>query len=617
MRWRLSASLAVFALAVVAGGAAVFGPIYLRAVDNALFEHRLLEASQNRLELRVVQDTTIGMEHTKWHLATHRLAAQAYASRMFDKPVFSENAAIGWNGTDSEFAAIDDLCGHVTLVAGRCLTPSDDADTMVTARIARMEHIRVGQVLDPVPGGSSDVIRVRVVGIADPIRPRGEFWSPWPYLLTESRGFGKPRIDAFFVSHYFLDRHEGDVEQFVSANLDLRTNTMGLDDLESLRATVTRLQSYASKMIAPSQTSVPIAHSDLPAIIGSIFAQTSVARALVITPSSQLFLVAVILLWATVSVTARASSRELALAKLRGRSTGSLLMQLFVQPAALVLLASPIAAVLAWVVIDGTARRTFGAGTPVEFPTTALETLALATVATTVAAIGAAQRTLSVPISELLTDTDSHASRSATLLLFDLAMVVLGAVAVTEMASESGTPAGTVNPLVAVAPVLVAAALSVIVLRGIPLVGRRILRWTNESPLIATYIAVRQIVRRPSNNRVVVMVSVAVAVAYVAITIWSSSDGNRHQLALAQTGAAVAYYVTAGPQVHDLRIAVDRADPSGNTDAAAIVRAPRTTPVIGIDTRRFAGVGAWNSLESAVPLTGSFQICAAAHHPLS
>ncbi len=542
------------------------------------------------------------MTNVNWHMATRTLAARGYETNMFDRPVFSENAAIAWNGNDSDFAALDDVCAHVTIVAGRCLKSSDGARTIVTARIARLEHIGVGQVLDPIPNGNSTPLQVRVVGIVVPIQPHGDFWSPWPYLLTDSRGFGTPRIDAFFVTHDFLDRHERDVEQFVSANLDLRVKTVGLDNLESLRTKITRLQSYAARMIAPSQTSVPLARSDLPAIIGSIFAETSDARALVVVPSSELLLLAVTLLYATVAVTARASARELALAKLRGRTTGSLLMQLFIQPAALVLSASPIAAALSWVVIEANARRIFGVGTPVEFPATALAAIAFATVATALAAIVAAQRALSVPVSALLTDTDSPPFRSTRMIVFDVAALMSGAVGIIALTSGSGSPSGTVNPVVAVAPVLVGAAGSVIVLRAIPAIGRRVVRWTNESQLIATYIAVRQIVRRPGNNRFVVMVSVAVSVAYVAVATWSSAGENRNQLALAETGAAVAYYVRPGPHVHDFRLAVDRADPRGHTMAAAIVRAPRTTPVIGIDASRFAGVGAWDSLQSAEPL---------------
>jgi hypothetical protein len=45
--------------------------------------------------------------------------------------------------------------------------------------------------------------------------------------------------------------------------------------------------------------------------------------------------------------------------------------------------------------------------------------------------------------------------------------------------------------------------------------------------------------------------------------------------------------------VYDLRRAVDRADPSRHSMAAAFVQADRSTPLIAVDTARFAGVAAW------------------------
>ena len=45
--------------------------------------------------------------------------------------------------------------------------------------------------------------------------------------------------------------------------------------------------------------------------------------------------------------------------------------------------------------------------------------------------------------------------------------------------------------------------------------------------------------------------------------------------------------------VQDLRTAVDRADPSGRTMAAAVVQVDRSTPLLAVDTHRFAGVASW------------------------
>ena len=185
LAWRAAASVTVFIVALIGITAAAVGPIYLHAVDDAVLADRLTHAPQSLRDVHIVQDTTIGINDVDWHAAVTALSGQAANPRWFDAPVFSETAPAVWTGQrdyDTELAAIDGLCAHVRVTAGRCLPGGAFAETVVTTRTARRQHIRVGQTLEPVPGGNSAKVPLRVVGVVTPIDPHGTFWSPWPYL---------------------------------------------------------------------------------------------------------------------------------------------------------------------------------------------------------------------------------------------------------------------------------------------------------------------------------------------------------------------------------------------------------------------------------------------------
>ena len=82
----------------------------------------------------------------------------------------------------------------------------------------------------------------------------------------------------------------------------------------------------------------------------------------------------------------------MALAKLRGRRAGSVLLQSVVQPVALVLVAAPVAAVLAWILVRLLAARLLGRPVDVAFPPAAYGVAALGVVGGVLAAVVAACR---------------------------------------------------------------------------------------------------------------------------------------------------------------------------------------------------------------------------------
>ena len=607
LRWRAAASVTVFMVALIGITAAAVGPIYLHAVDETVLTQRLLTAPQTQRDLRIDRSTTVGLTDVDWHVAVMSLATQASDPRFFDRPVYSEQAPIEWSGLTkyaTELAAIDDLCQHVHVVSGSCLPDSGRRDTVVTERTAQQQHITVGQLLEPTSTETNEVLPVRVVGIVAPLRPQGAYWAPWNYLSAASSVFDTrlPQLDAFFVSHATLAAHQHTIGETVSANLRLRANNIRLDDLPRLRANISQLQNSAAQMASESTGSIPTVASGLPEILQAMQQEMSLARTLVILSTVQLVLLAIVILYAVVAGTAAATGHEVALAKLRGRRLRQVVAQGVAQPVLLVLLAAPCSALLAWAIVKLLAGHLLASDASVAFPVSAIEVVGAATAASVVAASVAARRIIASPVGALLRRNSDPSDSAVGLLLVDAATVALAIAGVVELVATGALTSGRTNPLSAIAAIMLGAALGVVVVRLLPSVGRALVRRTSESPRLAVFLAVRQIVRRPAGARVIVLIGVALALATFAIVNWSVADSNRQVRALGQAGADTVLTVRTDRDVHDLRTEVDQADPSGHSMAAAVVQVDRSTPLLAVDTKRFDGVAAWSPGNSNVGL---------------
>ena len=78
----------------------------------------------------------------------------------------------------------------------------------------------------------------------------------------------------------------------------------------------------------------------------------------------------------------------------------------------------------------------------------------------------------------------------------------------------------TPNPLALLAPGLIAVAVAVAGVRLLPLLGSVAVRRTLNSHAIASALAVRQVIRRPTNLRQIVVLAVATALATFAVAGW-------------------------------------------------------------------------------------------------
>ena len=352
IRWRAAASASVFVVAVVAILAATVGPIYLHAVEETVLATHLKHASVFRRDVLVSRYSLVGYPGVDWGAQVRGLAREVARDHLFARPVSEEQADITYGGTPPSFkgevVSIDDLCVHLRIVRGRCLSGNSTGETLISANTAAAEHVTVGGTL-ATTATNGVAIRLRVVGVYRPIAPGGQFWERWDLF-----GFGRPTSgngpapgDALFVTSAALSSQLQRVPQTLSANVALLPRDVRYDDIGDLRTRIAQANDTVVHLSHRAATSgVPIATvtTSLSTILDETAKETSLAGTLVTVATAQLALLAMFVLYAVVANTATAQGPEVALAKLRGRRAVSVLLQGVAQPVGLVLLAAPVAA---------------------------------------------------------------------------------------------------------------------------------------------------------------------------------------------------------------------------------------------------------------------------------
>ena len=175
-------------------------------------------------------------------------------------------------------------------------------------------------------------------------------------------------------------------------------------------------------------------------------------------------------------------------------------------------------------------------------------------------------------------------------LAIDVSILAISVVALVG-AATSGALSSHSNPVAAAAPAVIALGTSVIAIRIVEYLCRRLSVATLDSSAVAFFLAVRQIGRRPTALREGRTLVIAVALACFAVSAWSVARSNRLTAATFSIGARTVVTVTPGGPPLDQ--AVDAVDPRGRFAMAAMQVSGPGTPLIGVDATRIAAVAAW------------------------
>ena len=329
--------------------------------------------------------------------------------------------------------------------------------------------------------------------------------------------------------------------------------------------------------------------TELPQILAGAAQQQHGMSTIVAIASVQLVLLAVWILGNLLVRSTEARQAEIRVARLRGFPPLSLLAVTTAEPLILCLLGFVLGIAIAWAAVVVARHRLLDPASVISPDLWVFAALAL-----TVLAIAGA---LSVATLRFLRSSGVSGDRSAApasarrwAMVADVVLLVLAVVALLALAT-SGSLAGRSNPIASAAPGLIALGTAVVAVQLVRLVCRFGVSASAYSDRVASFLALRQIVRRPAMLRVGRVLIIALCLACFASAAWSIARSNR--ATAAGFGVGSHEVVTVTPQGPSLEQAVDRVDPHGRFAMAAVEVAAPSSTLLAVDAPRLPAVASW------------------------
>jgi len=594
LRWRAGAAAALLVVATVAVVAAAAGPLYLDTANDSVLHSVLLSNSVASNGITVIPQyspTTPGSFVERAQLALG--AARRYGIYRWYQPgktVLDAGVAVT---ARSGIAYASDLisdpgqCGALHFLAGRCPTATDQV-AMTTRSLAAL-GAQLGSVVRvaPVHGGAS--VPVRVVGVVALGNPKAPFWFGGetgyfdfgPAIGCSITQSCLPHLDAFFTP---AATTVGFPSVQAIDEFPLKVGTVHTTDAATFNAAVGSFARYTNQVLA-----APVS-TDLGREVGQASQESNLMQAIVVVVDLQLVLLALFVLFGLVARTAEAREKEVALAKLRGFRTWSVLVVGLLEPVAMLCISLPLGLLLAFVAMRA-AQPWLLPGALVTIQPLVLWAAVAAFAGGLIATLFGARRILTRRLSEELRAVEPKSSSAARAAL-DAAALALALAGIVELLLAGVLNGSQPNPLAAFAPGLVAVAVAVLGVRLLPLLAAVVVRWTKDTRRLATGLAVRQVVRRPTSLRQITVLAVATALACFAVAGWAAAGVNRTTRADFVLGAARVLTVVV-PSGVNLESAVDRADPSGRYAMAAMLSKIPSQNLLAVQVSRLQRVAYW------------------------
>ncbi len=598
--WRAGSSLVLVVVAVVAVAAAAVGPVYLNASGQSVLQSTLRAAPVPNRGLTLVANANGQLPVPR--IEAVRAPVPASGPPWFGPKVVTVDVGVGLvapNGQAyrGDLLARDGDCSHLAFVAGTC--PRARGEVALSVRSARALRARVGSTVTPSPANAPRPAkdRLKVVGLYRIPDTNTTYWwedhSDFTFGLGTNPSQPLP-LDALFVTRSTLAPLMRD-NPTVTAQVPLRVGAVTTANSSTL---VGDLSGLTQSAIAKQDVTVG---TELASLVASADHQVSLMATIVAVVTMELVLLTLLLLFGLLARSAEAREGEVALAKLRGFGVLRVLSVGLAQPAALILLAYPLGLALAWGVVAVEAGSLLVPGTPVALPPLSLGTGALAVAGGLLAGLLASRRILTAPLAEQLKSARRPEPSRRAALALDVAALALAAAGIVELAFTGVLQGSHPNPLALFAPALVALGAGVVGARSLPQLCRLGIRPTRASPAVGAFLAVRQVVRRPTLARQVVLLAVALGLTTFALLSWAVARHNRAVRAGVDVGAAQVLTVGV-PTLVNLEQAVRRADPSGHLAMAAVVVNTSSTTLLAVDSTRLARVASWPRGLSSEPV---------------
>ncbi|MGH2893843.1 MAG: FtsX-like permease family protein [Solirubrobacteraceae bacterium] len=588
VRWRLMGSLLVLITAAIAVGAAVVGPLFLRAGSDSLVRQAVAGATVSKTSFELNSATH---SSTLDGLAAERqsLLRSEHLSGLYGRPVVRTMVAAllltRFTGQPylGRLTYRTGICSTLHFSAGGCATGPGDA--VVSDRMARRFRMSVGSVITVTNLNHRHPARIRITGLFDLPNFHSAYWfgdgaTHFGFGQNTGRPLYLPRTDDLFVASPAAFALPSAYVRSFSIQSGLRHGVLGIGNASAVRQEMLAVQQRAAVAGFEVETG-------LPALLSGPLHQRKLMGTVVVVAAVQLVLLAI---WVLTSVLMRSADlrrAELRVARLRGFPLPTLVAVSIAEPAVLCTLGVVLGIGGAWVVVRAAASILFTDGTVVR--PDAWTFVGFGAVLVTIGAVLGVSAIRLLRSSGLVVSSPQSASTRSRVVI-DVSILAVSAVALLG-ASTSGALSSHSNPVAAAAPAVVALGVSVLAIRIVEYVCRRLSTATYDSSAVGSFLAVRRIGRRPTVLREGRTLVIAVGLACFAVCAWSVTRANRVTDARFSTGARAVVTVTAG----DLQLdqAVHAVDPRGRFAMAAVEVNSSSTSLMGVDATRLPAVAAW------------------------
>ncbi len=599
--------MALLVVGTVGVLAAAAGPLYLATANDSVLHSVLLANPPSAVGLTVTPRATAGQvgdaQAALEAASRYRLGRWYAPQKVVMDAGMSVNGASG-QGFGGDLVSDPGACSHLHFLQGSC--PTGPGQVAITQRSATALGAKIGSRLStsipgpiiyqnglPTQGHLTKVVTVTgIVAVSNPSLP---FWFGADYF-----GFGQscpsvaprclPQLDSFFTPPGTVAAVPGTLGV---AELHLKVDALHLSVLPLFNSVVGGYENYLNTQLQDSVS------TRLPQLADQAHSESQLMQSIVLVVDLQLVLLALFVLFGLVARTAEARQKEVALARLRGFRLSSVLSVGLLEPLAMLVLAVPLGLALAYVLM-ALVQPLLLPGGLLTFQPLALGG-SLAAFAGGLLAVGfGARRIISRRLADELRATEPKIS-PATRAALDGAGLALAVAGILELVATGVLNGGQPNPVAAFAPGLVAVAVAIAGMRGLPLLARLVVRRTRNTGQLGLGLAVRQVVRRPASLRQIAVLAVATALACFAVAGWAAAGVNRVVRANFTLGAARVLTVQV-PVGVSLEQAVDRADPSGRYAMAVMLSKIPSQNLLAVQVSRLEKVGYWPPGVSTVPL---------------
>jgi putative ABC transport system permease protein len=553
VRHRRLQAISIVVLAGLLTTSLCLGPLYQRAMEQALAGSVLAHASPDQKALRLTANDR-GLTELAAELPTsiEPLLADPIGSSAVPVSVRLQTSA---GVLANRLYAVDGACEHLEVVQGRC--PAAAGEVMVSAPDAEENgwtldstaHFEERLETDRLSKG-----KVTVVGVYAP--PADDEWLGAPIT-------GRVGTKVQDVRGAATDDWVTDPETFATPDVatwhqitasvvwSVDSDAVGHDELIRLGEVVDGVRQDALEN--PSGVHVLVS-TDLPGLAERVASGSEQGRTTVVVLVAQLLVLVAVVLWMVLVAATDDRRPELALARLRGRGRRGAAAYLLSELLPLTLAGVGAGVLVAPFMMALVARAVFPVPVPREVRGDFLLAAGGAALAVLVVVLAAATRAVREPVDSLLRAVRArHAGTGAS--ATEVALIVFSLTAV--VALLSGNLEG---PLATLAPTLLAVAVGLLLARALApvtrLVSRRLLRGGRAVSAAGIVTAIR----RPAARRVLVMVVVASSLLVFCVDAMVTGQHNRHNAAEQANGARYSLVVQPA-SLADLAAALAVADP--------------------------------------------------------